>query len=75
MTKESAYEILQWTYTDIYACYSFDGNDEILTELMNGEYYVAYDNDNNILGYISIGKSAQIPTKEENTYIDETFNQ
>ena len=40
---------------------------------MNMTYcYVAYDKGNNILGYICIGKSAQIPTKEENTYIDET---
>ncbi len=72
MTKESAYEIAQWTYAGIYSCYSFDGSDEILEELMNGEYYVAYDNENNILGYICIGKSAQIPTIEEKVYIDET---
>jgi RimJ/RimL family protein N-acetyltransferase len=41
---------------------------------MNGEYYVAYDNDNDnkILGYICFGKSAQIPTLEKDMYIDET---
>lgn len=73
MTKESAFEISQWTYPDIYSCYSFDGSSEILTELMNGEYYVASDNDNKILGYICIGKSAQIPTLEKDIYIDEAF--
>lgn len=70
MTKESAFEISQWTYPDIYSCYSFDGSSEILTELMSGEYYVDSDNDNKILGYICVGKSAQIPTLEKNIYID-----
>ena len=68
MTKESALEISQWTYSGIYSCYSFDGDSEILAELMNGEYYVAWDKDNKILGYICIGKSAQIPTLEKGIY-------
>lgn len=72
MTKESASEISQWTYPGIYSCYSFDGSNETLTELMNGEYYVASDNNNKVLGYICIGKSAQIPTLEKDIYIDET---
>lgn len=71
MTKEAAFEISQWTYPDIYSCYSFDGSSDI-TELMNGEYYVAFDNDNKIIGYICFGKSAQIPTLEKDIYIDET---
>lgn len=71
MTKESAFEISQWTYPDIYSCYSFDGSSDI-TELMNGDYYVSCDNDNKILGYICFGKSAQIPTTEKDIYIDET---
>lgn len=72
MTKESAFEISQWMYPDIYSCYSFDRSDETLAELMNGEYYAAFDNDNKILGYICIGKSAQIPTLEKDVYMDET---
>ena len=40
---------------------------------MNGEYYVALADDNRILGYICIGKSAQIPTLEKDVYTDETF--
>lgn len=73
MTKESAFEISQWTYPDIYSCYGFDRSSEALKELMNGEYYAAFDNDNKILGYICIGKSAQIPTLEKDVYMDETF--
>ncbi len=73
MTKESAFEISQWTYPDIYSCYGFDGSSEELKEFMNGEYYAAFDNDNKILGYICIGKSAQIPTLEQDVYMDETF--
>lgn len=72
MTKESAFEISQWTYPDVYSCYSFDESSETLSELMNGEYYVAVDNDNKIIGYICFGKSAQIPTLEKDIYIDET---
>ncbi len=72
MTKEFAFEISQWTYPDIYSFYSFDGSSETLKELMNGEYYVATDNDNKVLGYICIGKSAQIPTLEKDIYVDET---
>lgn len=72
MTKKSAFEIAQWTYPDIYSCYSFDGSSEIITELMNGEYFVDFDNQNKIIGFICIGKSAQIPTLEKEIYIDET---
>lgn len=72
MTKKSAFEISQWTYPDIYSCYSFDGSSEIITKLMNGEYFVDFDNEDKIIGFICIGKSAQIPTLEKDIYIDET---
>lgn len=73
MTKEAAIKISKWVYTDIYSCYSFDESDETIEELMNGNHYVTFDNNKDILGYICFGKSAQIPTLEKDKYIGENI--
>lgn len=68
MTIEYALQISGWTYEDEYSIYSFTQNKDTINELMNGEYYAYFDLNNNLSGYFCFGKSAQIPTIEEDIY-------
>lgn len=73
MTEAAAKEIAEWNYPDIYAIYSFDGSNEVVQELLNGQYYVAFATDHQIIGYICVDESARIRTVETDVYMDETM--
>ncbi len=68
MTSRHANEISCWNYPAEYSIYSFQKNDETVNELMNGEYYACVDSEKHLTGYFCFGKSAQIPTTENNMY-------
>lgn len=68
MNKDYAVRIAGWTYENEYSVYSFSQNEETLRELMNGEYYAYADREDNLSGYFCFGKSAQIPTVQEDIY-------
>ena len=68
MTRKYANEISSWTYQGEFAIYSFQQNSDTLNELMNGEYFACVDEQKDLIGYFCFGKSAQIPTIEDNVY-------
>jgi len=61
MTLEDASQISCWTYDEPYSLYSNDGSDESADELMNGDYYAVFDNDDELIGFICAGQSARVP--------------
>jgi RimJ/RimL family protein N-acetyltransferase len=68
MTNGYANEISGWTYPGEYAIYSFQENRDTVDELMNGAYFACVDGQEDLIGYFCYGKSAQIPTIEDNVY-------
>ncbi|WP_223066338.1 hypothetical protein [Paenibacillus caui] len=76
MTLVDANEIITWKYDDAYSINNFSGEDDELSELMNGEYISTYDAEENLVGFICHGESARVPggTKagfyKEQDYID-----
>lgn len=68
MTPEYAEMVSQWVYPSPYSIYSFKKDDETISELMNSEYFICKDEQNNIIGYFCFGVSAQIPTNEKDVY-------
>ena len=74
MTIDHAAQISNWTYENEYSIYSFQQNNDTIKELMNGDYYICLDLNDNLVGYFCVGKSAQIPTDEKDTYILEMLD-
>lgn len=68
MTLNYANIVSQWIYPAPYSIYSFKKDDETISELMNSEYFICKDMQNNIIGYFCFGASAQIPTNEKDVY-------
>jgi len=68
MMLEHANIVSQWVYPSPYSIYSFKKDDETISELMNSEYFICKDLQNNIIGYFCFGVSAQIPTIEKDVY-------
>ncbi len=68
MASRYANEISGWTYPGEYAIYSFQPSSDTFNELMNGEYFAYVDEQKDLIGYFCYGKSAQIPTIEDNVY-------
>lgn len=61
MELADARDIMTWKYEDKYSLYSFSNTDEELHELMNGEYFSAVDDKEQLIGYICYGESARVP--------------
>ncbi|WP_028596431.1 GNAT family N-acetyltransferase [Paenibacillus assamensis] len=61
MTEEYASIICTWKYSAPYSIYSMDDSNECICELMNDEYFYALDSDNQLVGFICMGKSARVP--------------
>ncbi|UNK20646.1 GNAT family N-acetyltransferase [Paenibacillus sp. N3/727] len=61
MTKHMAEMIMTWEYPAPYDFYNFDSSDESMEELMNGEYYGAFDHQNQLAGFFCCGNSARLP--------------
>ncbi len=56
--------IANWKYDEPYAIYKMDENDSSLRELLDGSYYSATDEEDNLTGYFCFGKSARVAAGE-----------
>lgn len=65
MDKEKAKEICSWKYTSPYNAYNIPSTEESLTELLNSSYYVAVDENNELVGFYYFGKCAQVSSGRE----------
>ncbi len=61
MNYDEAKQISKWIYQEPYSIYSMDGSDNCIGELLNGTYFSASDEENNLIGYYCFGESAQVP--------------
>lgn len=65
MTHKQAIEITTWKYEGDYSIYNMDNSEEEIQELLNGTYYSAIDEQNNLFGFYCFGSSAQVPIGRE----------
>ncbi|UVI28252.1 GNAT family N-acetyltransferase [Paenibacillus spongiae] len=61
MTLEAASRISRWTYPEPYAIYGMGGDEESLSELMNGDYEFVTDRQGELVGFICTDHSARVP--------------
>lgn len=61
MTKDRALQISKWQYEYPYSLYDMDSSEDSILELMNGEYYYALDEHDDLIGFICVGGSARVP--------------
>jgi ribosomal-protein-alanine N-acetyltransferase len=67
--KTSCKQTAIWEYPNEYGCYSFKEN--AIDKLLNGSCYVEQNEEGHPLGYVCLGKSAQMPTASSNVYDSE----
>ncbi|MGG0178501.1 GNAT family N-acetyltransferase [Gottfriedia acidiceleris] len=65
MTESYAKEILKWSYAPPYDFYNNELSQEGLDELVNSQYSVVIDQNENLIGFYCIGLSAQVPKGNE----------
>ncbi|WP_254438537.1 GNAT family N-acetyltransferase [Paenibacillus sp. DCT19] len=66
MTVGFAEEILHWKYEQPYDFYDNELSLEALDELLNSSYYVLLDIHDELIGFMCMGSSAQVPNE---TYV------
>lgn len=73
ITYSTAKEISSWKYSDEYAIYSFNQSEEVISDILNNDYYAIYD-DNELIGYYCTGLEAHVPhTVSDEIYADNTY--
>ncbi|XEC92521.1 GNAT family N-acetyltransferase [Paenibacillus tarimensis] len=65
MNEKDAKIISTWMYPQPYNIYDMDGSEECINELMNGDYFCAKDNKEQIIAFMCSGKSARVPGGNE----------
>lgn len=60
MTKERAIDILNWDYEPPYDFYNNDVTDLAIRELVNGDYQVVVDENQDVIGFYCVGSPAQV---------------
>ena len=71
MSEAYAREIACWQYPDEYTIYSFQPDEELLAELLDGSYYACLDGAGTLMGYFCFGQSARIPLSQEQQALDQ----
>jgi len=67
-----AKEVNTWSYEEPYSIYSFSGVDDDLPDLLNGDFFAAFDEDEALIGYLCIGDSARVPGGRQSGVYEET---
>lgn len=70
MTEEYANAISGWKYDEPYAEYSMKGNEDEVNEILNGLHVAAVE-DNELVGYVAFGWSAQPRCGASDTIFDD----
>lgn len=61
VTGDEALDISRWQYQHPYSFYDSDDSSEGIDELMDGTYYSARDEHNDLIGFYCFGRGAQVP--------------
>lgn len=76
MEEKDSKEICKWVYQSKYSVYNIKEDDENVSEFLNGEYYSAFDEEDQLVGFFCYGRSAQVPAGrtygiyKDGSYID-----
>lgn len=74
LKKIDADKIMTWKYEAPYNFYNMTDDQETLKELMDGTYFSAYNQDEELVGYFCYGKNAQVPAgTKANLYSDDSL--
>lgn len=71
-SREIAKKISNWKYPKPYDIYNMNGNENIIKEILEENYYSYIYNDN-IIGYFCYGKSAIVPNDNDDIYKDDSY--
>lgn len=72
MQEKYAREIIQWRYDGVYVFYN--RKESYLEELLDGNHAACVGLNGELIGYFAFGPTAQIPTVEENVYIEDLLD-
>jgi [ribosomal protein S18]-alanine N-acetyltransferase len=61
INEEFAKQILNWKYEEPYDLYDNEETSESLNELLENPYYAVLNQNNELVGFFCVGKSAQVP--------------
>ncbi len=74
MNENYAREVIKWRYTGVHEVYSFEDNEETFNELVNLDYYVVINSNNELEGFFCMGKAAIVPYgKRFGVYDDRSY--
>lgn len=69
ISKDEAYNIIEWKYDEPYSVYDmckvYEDREEVLSELLDGSYYSVSDDTGNIIGFFCFGDKAKVPIGEK----------
>ena len=72
VTRTDALEISSWVYPPPYAVYSSTPGDAMTRELVDKEYYGAYDDRGRVFGFYCFGEPARVPCESSLHYYSDT---
>ncbi|MFA9558402.1 GNAT family N-acetyltransferase [Evansella sp. AB-rgal1] len=61
MEFDHAVAISHWKYPSPYEIYSMDGSEDTIHELLGEHYYLALNEQNELVGYLCFGDGARVP--------------
>lgn len=77
MDENSAQSIVTWRYEDEYRIYNMEYSEQLINELLCGDYYAVFNGlTEELIGFYCFGKAAQVPVGnafrayDDNEYID-----
>lgn len=65
MTEELATEILDWKYMKPYDFYNNELTSDVIREMLDNPYYAVSGNNDELVGFFCMGKSAQVPVGDQ----------
>jgi [ribosomal protein S18]-alanine N-acetyltransferase len=65
MNEIYAIEALSWEYHVPYDFYNTEVSSESLQEMLDGSYFAVVNDENKLIGFFCIGKSAQVPAGKQ----------
>lgn len=71
MNKDYARDISKWVYEKPYNIYNGEESDEFIEGLLDGSYFAALDERDNLVGFYCFGKSAQVSAGNEYKVYDD----
>lgn len=73
MTEQNAIDVLTWKYEKPYDFYNNVLSGDAILELQDGSYKTIHNQNNDVIGFFCIGKSAQVPNNRQEEIYPEDY--